>query len=429
MHGRCPLLSEKDRLDLQQLVDEGTLLGNLDHDAKALVFSEAAKYPRTIPSFRTFFQDQIYLGVCANVLRTELLDERPVNVSLRQAFANIYRHKQEAIVQKNVAEFETISCLDQEDAFALSYCQLWLAAMRLWPYLSTHKPRIDSRNTQPPKLDCDGDPYRTEIARSAQRLGFESMRIVDRAQGNTSRARVGPSYDGYVSNVGHDTKYRLAERCGIPLNSTTVTDLNSLYLPNLFDQEFVPGKDLTPLFVRRVFFERIFPDSERLYRAFSRQRQAAVSSNEPAPESESQLRPRAPLLTPSRPSRILRPQLNAKPKTRRDAQALDFALSRHKVGQPSSPTEAFLLTTYESANRVLQEGWVSASRISDLKDHGYRLVTNDMRHIDLPSLPGFVGQAILGVEPELDMNIVRKARGYDVTLSDVEEMDFEEMDL
>lgn len=267
LQGRCPTFSECDRRYLQSRVDSGHLMNSLNRDDKTHVLAESARYGLTIPSLFTFFEDHKYISLCSKTLRKLLGDEKLGREdSLRTSFQDKFIFRHQTTVQTGRTSFLTVRCGNEEDAFDWVYSQLWLCSMRLWPFVLDDSPRKRQKGVPSTLKGTDSMPYVIELAQTAKSLGFFSPSI-NRLASGPIRTESGEAafHDGFTIHEGV-SDYRLADRCGIPYDDTTQKDLNTLYINNLLNTtNLVPGVDITILFVRRAFFQRLFPESARLY--------------------------------------------------------------------------------------------------------------------------------------------------------------------
>lgn len=275
LEGRCPAFSENDRQYLQKMMDEEQFLGHLNHDSKARVFSDAAKYSRTAPSFHAFFEDLKYVIICCEVLKRVLWGARiPQHETLRQGFAKIYQFRGTFVTQTEPEEFLEKPCDNGDDAFLWAYCQLWLSVMRYWPYMLAQRPRKEKRH----ELVLNTRAYWALVANIAQRLGFISKRIEELASAAELPVQnVEREFSGFVVIDG-EAEFCIEDRCGIPRESTTDVDRDLLFINRLLQPDVSPGQDVNSLFVRRVFFQRLFPESGRIFQSRMRDPAQAVTS-------------------------------------------------------------------------------------------------------------------------------------------------------
>ena len=109
-------------------------------------------------------------------------------------------------------------------------------------------------------------PYLVELAQTATNLGFLSPTIDRLAQGR--RLAEGGRNELHIgfTTTEQASEYRLVDRCGIPFDDAVEKDLNTLFVGILLDAtSLAPSVDIAVLFVRRAFFQRLFPESARLY--------------------------------------------------------------------------------------------------------------------------------------------------------------------
>ncbi|KAK7894597.1 hypothetical protein LTR67_006358 [Exophiala xenobiotica] len=405
LQGRCPYLSESDRQYLQKSMDEEQFLGHLDHDSKAQFFSETAKYPKTIPSFYTFFEDFKYIMLCSEVLKYILsARELPKGSTLRTCFYDIYQFSRQIVTQTGATEFVRAPSESHRDAFLWSYQQLWLCSMRLWPYLLPQKPRKDKKMEDGRfQIKIDTVIYWAQIAETSESLGFQSDRIrqlatIERSLNNAD----GQRYNDFVAG---DTvsSFRIESRCGIPFGCTTDLDRNSLFIDRLLVPHIHPAKDITAFFVRRVLLQRLFPEATELYASCSRAYRTAVSQTS---------------LGASREPRSVTAGMRSGSSSRRHHRSRSPGTGQ-VLGRERTALETYYLTIYEASDKVkrlvlsLEERRLRARQ---LQSQGYRLLTENVNHIEESSLPYFVERTLLAVnERNVDLNLFRSKMGLVVS--------------
>lgn len=265
VQGRCPRFSQRDHKHIQKLLESDGPLSNLSHQAREHIFYMTVQYTRTIPSLFTFFQDWKYIQICCEVLTGLLaVEDRPVRRGLKECFDPLFRQPQHMVVQINHDTFQTCSVQDRSDCFRLAYWQLWLCAMRLWPFLLVRRGRKRQNSVDERFITAHRAPHWSLIARNAQRLGFDSPHIQSlSAQSHSGALDNLPQYQGLTADVDSSSR----DRYGTPFSDEYLSDRNSLFLPNLVLNSSVLeaigiGEDVTTLLVRRSLFLRIFPDCQ-----------------------------------------------------------------------------------------------------------------------------------------------------------------------
>lgn len=141
LQGRCPKFSQQDHEHLQRTLEPDGILGHLPIPVREQIYHTTILYTRTIPSLFTFFQDWKYIQLCVEVLTGLLtVEDRPIHCSLRKCFESLFRPR-ETIVQTGHTIFQKCLIQEHSDRFSLAYWQLWLCAMRLWPFVSVKRGR------------------------------------------------------------------------------------------------------------------------------------------------------------------------------------------------------------------------------------------------------------------------------------------------
>jgi hypothetical protein len=260
LQGRCPRLSQEDHKHLQKSLEPDGILGHLSVDARGHIYHSTVVYNRTIPSLFTFFQDLKYIQICHEVLvRLLAIEDRPRHSGLKECFKSLFR-PQQVLIQVGNSTFLTSLAHNNVDDFALAYWQLWLCAMRLWPFVLVKRGRKCRKSVDERFSSADRKRYWSLLARNVQHLGFNS-RHIQSLVGELPELTDQPLYLGLTGALDNITW----ERYGIPFDDKYLLDRNSLFLPNLIVdneamQSVVPGPDVTTLLVRRSLFVRLFPD-------------------------------------------------------------------------------------------------------------------------------------------------------------------------
>nr|KAK5435729.1 hypothetical protein LTR18_009731 [Exophiala xenobiotica] len=264
LEGRCPYFSGNDRRYLQAMLDTNQLGTIMNDEDRAHILLQATRYPMTIPSLLTFFEDHKYIALCSKTLRRLLGEDRLAKgATLRTYFAGKYEFRDMITVQTGAASFISVPWNAKDDAFSWAYSQLWLCSMRLWPLILEEKPRKADKGLPSPFHGTNPGPPLAELARTARNLGFASVTIDTMAGPDTVQHLEHPVPAGFIVQED-DKEFRFAERCGIPFDTAVRANANDLFITKLLHPGLMPGADVSQLFVTRVFFQRLFPESERL---------------------------------------------------------------------------------------------------------------------------------------------------------------------
>ena len=409
LEGRCPALSESDRQHLQHMMDEKQFLSHLGHESKARVFADAANYFRTVPSFHTFFEDLKYVMICCDVHKSMLWGSKmPKHDTLREGFSKIFHFQGQLTTQTGPEEFLCRPCNNRDDAFLWAYCQQWLCVMRLWPYMLTQRPRKDPRlAAERRELVLNTRAYRALVANTAQRLGFFSDRIRDLASATLPPAQR-PERDSHSFVVmGEAVSYSIEDRCGIPLESTTDVDRDCLFINRLLQPDVSPGHDINSLFVRRVLFQRLFPESVQICRHLMRdsptfQAENLVNSSRPEPATFEALA----LTNPP-----------------------NHVLGSHETSLTTATTTIFgpyEITVYYDIDQVQHESLSLQARLDrarQLQQRGYLLMTGNLRHLEPSSIGDFRGREVIAIDGgKVDIRVLRDKKGLGARSGDPDVM-------
>ncbi|KAK5246706.1 hypothetical protein LTS13_006409 [Exophiala xenobiotica] len=246
LQGRCPRFSRRDHEALQKSLEADGVLGHLPRHAREKIYETT---------------DWKYIQICCEVLSGLLaVEDRARRDSLKSRFEVLFHQPQPMVIQTSHALFQTFLIQDRSECFQLAYWQLWLCAMRLWPFLLVRRGQKclnseDERFHSAPRKE-----YWSLIAQNARRLGFDSSHLRSLSSHELPESLSDmPQYEGLTGDIDDS----VCERYGTPFNDKYILDRNSLFLPRLVvDPSELQGigtsEDVTTLFVRRSFFLRIF---------------------------------------------------------------------------------------------------------------------------------------------------------------------------
>ncbi|KAF2158404.1 hypothetical protein M409DRAFT_33033, partial [Zasmidium cellare ATCC 36951] len=169
-----PQLSSIDRTRIAAGMASYELFPNIrDIQDRDMIKTNLLRVEGRILSLVTFFDDTKCLKPCAKILK-KLLPAK--EASLYHAFTSRFTQQQEGRAHVQVQEFEwhTYDGM-MNQARAAAYLQLWLFAMRNFPYMNKQKPRKDSGKPDPQYELREEMWY--ELGQLAYKLGFRSKEI------------------------------------------------------------------------------------------------------------------------------------------------------------------------------------------------------------------------------------------------------------
>ncbi|EED21208.1 conserved hypothetical protein [Talaromyces stipitatus ATCC 10500] len=172
-----PALSVSDADHIKRLMNDGVLFPAVQsqHRRKKLLDNILGVKGRIL-SFYTFFQDTIYFGACSKILRNLLPPK--FQGTVRQAFFNSYQQgiNQGRIRLQSYGERMLDRPGTEVTHVQLAYRQLYLAAMRDFPILSSLAPLWDSKKRRPLIQGSPSERWH-QIASLAFVLGFRTDEI------------------------------------------------------------------------------------------------------------------------------------------------------------------------------------------------------------------------------------------------------------
>jgi hypothetical protein len=289
-----PEVSTVDKSRIKAAMESKSIFLNVKHlGSRAGLLDNITRVPGRIPSLFTFFEDTKYLEPCSAILRTLLPDK--ANRSLTTEFHGRYiisRENQGSTEIETSDSSWTKKSVEPELSWYFSYLQLWLFAMRHFPFMHNLNPRKDPGQPKPQyKIRED---FLATFSQLAFRLGFrspeisklkgdpterlvrdffEAVRPRDEYQHDTriledeiarvtSFLNLTRRSDGEViqPRLVSDTDLPLLQRCGRPYNRAYLENRQFLYLPNFSPASQSPpcGSSLSSFGVQYDLFRAFF---------------------------------------------------------------------------------------------------------------------------------------------------------------------------
>lgn len=293
--------SISDRLAIQKLAQQGEIFSVIDRQVVLQgIVPRILQVQGRIPSFRTFFEDTIYLEALIKSLRPLLPTPQPrlrrdMRPTFRQAY---YRCFTDVGQSRDIVKIET-----GEDSFRsvsgriaqrkeLGYLMMFLAAMRDFPVLSQTAPH---RSHGEKKLVIEGSIMERQsyLALLALNLGFDSPQIralakddpnLAAARGFIQRSRPSDRYELDIAKAEALARYIATElraianpihlddpatfscysrvpkklRYGLPDNINHTKDRRHLFLDTIYNYGPPFGQHLTSLAFQRDIFVCFF---------------------------------------------------------------------------------------------------------------------------------------------------------------------------
>ncbi|KAL3705906.1 hypothetical protein TMatcc_006915 [Talaromyces marneffei ATCC 18224] len=290
----APKASYRDARKVQRLLHSGKVLSNFNLSERARMWKWLRDYDGIIPTLRTFFRDIKYLKECGNAMKL-LINFSKTEPTVRQALQCCYSPRDSleegCLIQTSEDTFESrFGSLEVQQE--LSYRQLWLHAMRVYPRISRTLPTPNSlAKSQNKTLDA---LVVYEMAMFAHKLGFQSPAIkklithspdamIAQSVLLHARDQEGYEYDAKVfPTLVHrivecfsmatprehpqlpslvDSTAGLKERCGIPSGQAQRHDHRLLFLDRLHTDRVAISGTVSTWYVRRnvyfAFFGRL----------------------------------------------------------------------------------------------------------------------------------------------------------------------------
>lgn len=266
LQGLAPQFSLADRRKISSLMRDGRLFPALhDRELRRVVHERLLQFSGRIPSFYTFTEDTIYLEAPVKALRL-LLPDAPQSSIRESAFKayTLLHYERDALIQVSEDTFQPGNVAYGYDA-EVAYCQLWLYALRHFPCLVGIAPRRRSR--EPAKTYLVREEARTNFARLAYALGYDSKGITTPSQegltrlvGRTSEERYPSGSPGErVSRAGFQMADREPASHPIPEPSVSEDD-------DSLETQFRWGKPFLKDFEesgKHLFYQFVYDNTEQ----------------------------------------------------------------------------------------------------------------------------------------------------------------------
>jgi len=290
-----PNLSLHDKAQIEGLISSREIFPAIvDSAARHRILQELLQIEGRIPSLFTFFEDTKYLETWVKAVR-KLIPTKfkgTIKQALRKTYMNSGKREHVKIdVQVWESRFKSIHG-SQETRLEVGYLQLWLFAMRHFPYLTGTTPKKDRGNPKPEVELREGLWH--EFGALALRLGFQSRETMELERqepiermvhsflrralpydlydlGTIARSdtqRICDIIESIPSRIGMPETPLLSDdvdqlplmhRCGKPYERSYLRDRKYLFLENIYViEETQPRQYITSFTVKRDIFRAFF---------------------------------------------------------------------------------------------------------------------------------------------------------------------------
>lgn len=240
---RAPSASTVDVATIKRLIQSGLIFTNIDQpELLSTIKQSILDLDTIIPSIKTFHEDMKYLSIGISILRSHIIDSDRYG-SVLGSLEEIWESPGCCLVETGEGVFCEVPELPP--TAQLAYQQLFLSAIRNFPYLSTFTPRCERGNQ--PSIGSVEPAYLARFLRGAQKLGFKSERL------EKSLLRL-VEIPAPLPNQGEKCEEsRLNRRCGRPFMNSYKYFSSRLFLPSLMEMEEL-NRHPTPMVVQRHLF-------------------------------------------------------------------------------------------------------------------------------------------------------------------------------
>jgi hypothetical protein len=173
---RAPVVSKADRLTIQKMMRDRVIFRQITNlDRRDALLRRILGFSGVIPSLETFHENMKYIGLGAGILRELVMEKSETRKNQSTLFESLVKSwsRPEALtVEVGDGTFKE---LRGEPTADLAYTQLFIAALRHFPHLSSQSPRQDIRGETMP---ASVDPSRVaSLLQLASSLGFDNSKI------------------------------------------------------------------------------------------------------------------------------------------------------------------------------------------------------------------------------------------------------------
>ena len=245
---RCPQ-NKSDALFIQKSMKDGKLFHGLqDQASRTQILNNILSLKVIIPSLKTFHENMKYFAIGVKILREHILSEDDAEAQHRSFEQRLqWSEPPEARVDAGDGNFASVERL----GLALATKALFLSAIKIFPYVSHDRPKIDVRGEKvmEPTVN-DGFVYL--LCKEARRLGFCSTKVEVALAGDQPVC----CRQYFVDDPQVGSKWK----CGKPGLRAFLHLYKNASLPAL---GLVEGrKGLLPMFVAKDFLDAFFgPDA------------------------------------------------------------------------------------------------------------------------------------------------------------------------
>lgn len=187
-----------------------------------------------IPSLHTFLEDTKFLEPCSKILRRLLPPS--YRGTIHSGLGRCFAHHGSGILRIEHAAMEFLNLQNNSNLGPRSgYRQLWLYALRNFPYMGDVKPRKNRQRPEASKYNRDVSECWNTLGKLAKELGFvtpETERLCLADGTTTSGLRTAPFEPQLTTDM--DIDWRLENRCGRMFENAFNKDSHHLFLLNIY---------------------------------------------------------------------------------------------------------------------------------------------------------------------------------------------------
>lgn len=272
---RTPAVSHTDAVMIQDSIRSGQLFrGVNDLEVRSMLQHVILQTSVLVPSIGTFHENMKLLTIGMMILRDHIIDKVGTR-SVRAAMKDCWEPPERCVIECRENVFHD---LDLRPTVEIAYRQVFMAALRHFPHLSTTCPRREKR--QKACIAAVDDSYLASFLHGARRQGFRSNKL----EASIDRLRNCPTLPNHIRLEARLPELLLKRRCGRPFARSHSALNTCFFLPDALRATRPPSHPCT-LFVHEDFMCAFFgqhPDTlHSLITALRRDPRTDVRQSEP----------------------------------------------------------------------------------------------------------------------------------------------------
>ncbi|KAL9616021.1 MAG: hypothetical protein Q9160_009059 [Pyrenula sp. 1 TL-2023] len=236
IQGRCPKLSSDDQSYVSSLFKMREVFPQIqDKQLLSRIHKNISATDWIIPSLHTFLEDTKFLEPCLKILRRLLPPS--YRGTIHSGLERCFSHNRSSLLRVERAAMQFINVQDNSDLrFWSGYRQLWLYALRNFPFMGDVKPRKNRQSPEKPDYNRDVSECWNTLGKLAREFRFvtsEIERLCLTVGTTISCLRTTAPVEPQLT-TDEDFDWRLENRCGRMFEHAFNKDAHYLFLLNVY---------------------------------------------------------------------------------------------------------------------------------------------------------------------------------------------------